>query len=62
MKAKVLESTERIYDNLQIRGMQITNFGDQKGVQDATGQFLNQMMNSYKAITENLDTVEKKSK
>jgi len=37
MKAKVLESTERIYDNLQIRGMQITNFGDQKGVQDATG-------------------------
>jgi len=53
MQAKVLETTERVYEHLGISNMSVINCGS--GGQDSAGQLISQMFASYKAITGEMD-------
>lgn len=53
LKAKVLETTENIYNKLRISEMKVVNMSGAQN-QDPAGQLLAQMMTSYNAISEGM--------
>jgi len=53
LKAKVLETTENIYQRLHISEMKVVNMSGAQN-QDPAGQLLAQMMTSYNAISEGM--------
>lgn len=56
LKSMVIDTTHKIYNNINIKEMRVLNMGgkDGQGNHDPAAQLLDQMMTSYKSLSEKI--------